>query len=619
MKKIIILGDSTSSAFGGESESWVSKLSQYECWSQNVRIVDTCAPGATAGSALMSLVKQVAKSPFSAKVIILSVGNCDKIQKPYIANRPSLMKIFRNLFLYLLPIERRVKRNWVKFSTTEWTDDSTELRTQSINNFIVSLKWINRLCNLFQITRIAIIPRSNIKFFPGTAQNNTLFFNLIGEVSAFNFPDSDPLPELKAVEKLVDSNSLSDHEFSSVLAHCAQSSSSRVIAAMNNLSVKWASEARGSDAQLLLHSLAQSTDYRRDIIYFNLASLEGQTGSEGQCQEFLNRALGEDIGSYRVDEDFSRAFRDVMTKDRKTDIVDLHDMSFENSFLDHCHLLPDGQKLVAKKIKDLLSESKFAGDFPARLCFEWDNPEVLEGDTRQFSTFFGINFHNSKHRSGPIHESRLLEILSDCLVLCKVPSTRFSDLISSLIFYEACAQSSTGTEYRGHPSVAKEFSRVKRITQQLSLDYDLRELSLSSEQADYKVKEISALIDDNLDSILSNRVNARLRLRNIMNWYFKESIYFGFNSSIDMCFDRNKIRATRELIGILQSLISINNLETHDKSREILDFLFNIETQLFSFYKGKINEIYNGLIVEEENQIFLRLRKDWKKLADDYR
>jgi hypothetical protein len=205
------------------------------------------------------------------------------------------------------------------------------------------------------------------------------------------------------------------------------------------------------------------------------------------------------------------------------------------------------------------------------------------------------------------------------LVLCKVPSTRFSDLISSLIFYEACAQSSTGTEYRGHPSVAKEFSRVKRITQQLSLDYDLRELSLSSEQADYKVKEISALIDDNLDSILSNRVNARLRLRNIMNWYFKESIYFGFNSSIDMCFDRNKIRATRELIGILQSLISINNLETHDKSREILDFLFNIETQLFSFYKGKINEIYNGLIVEEENQIFLRLRKDWKKLADDYR
>ena len=198
------MGDSTSSAFGGESESWVYKLSQYECWSQSVRIVDTCAPGATAGSTLMSLVKQIAKSPFSAKVIILSVGNCDRIQKPYVANRPSVFKIFRNLFFNLLPIERKVKRNWVKLSTKEWTDDSTELRTQSINNFIVSLKWIRRLSNLFKITQIAIIPRSNINFFTGTAQNNTLFFNLIGEVPAINIPDSDPLPELDSVEKLVD-------------------------------------------------------------------------------------------------------------------------------------------------------------------------------------------------------------------------------------------------------------------------------------------------------------------------------------------------------------------------------------------------------------------------------
>ena len=77
-----------------------------------------------------------------------------------------------------------------------------------------------------------------------------------------------------------------------------------------------------------------------------------------------------------------------MTKAGKTNIVDLHDESFENSFLDHCHLLPDGQELVGQKIRDLLSETKFAGDFPAKLCFEWDNPEILEGDTRQFSNFF---------------------------------------------------------------------------------------------------------------------------------------------------------------------------------------------------------------------------------------
>ena len=52
MKNILIIGDSTSSSLGGFSENWLRKIGTTSVWGEQVRFIDTCAPGVTAGAAL---------------------------------------------------------------------------------------------------------------------------------------------------------------------------------------------------------------------------------------------------------------------------------------------------------------------------------------------------------------------------------------------------------------------------------------------------------------------------------------------------------------------------------------------------------------------------------------
>lgn len=592
-------------------------LSKSEIWSSDVTIVDTSVPGATAGSALMALIKQVLKSPFVKKIVIISLGNCDRINRPYLSNRPSLIKIFRNLILSMLPFEYKVKRFWVKLSPNEWIENTNQLKYQNKNDFAVALSWIKKICDFFKIFVIAIVPRSNIRFFPGTAQNNTRFFNLVGDEQNSRFSSPQAIPELDLIEDMIKSDFLDDNEFYRHVTQIAQYSTEKVICSVNNLAVKWAHEGKFYEAIELFRLLIKYSDYRHDILYFNLANIEALTGERENYRTFLNKALTKDTGSYRVDDEYSQTFRTIFTETSKVKIIDLYNDSFDSAYLDHCHLLPGGQELVYTKIRSLVDNGPFAGNQLAVLSFQWTNPEALEGDTRVFSNFFGIESRDGSRESKNRSESDLLDLLGDSLTDCKIPGTRFSDLTTSVLFHESAKRLNCDENDILNASLKKEYARVDKLIWQLSLDFDLKEFSLVSEKANHQILGLHALAIDNIESFLDMQTSSRERLKSIMTWYFKESLYFGFNSSINMCFDRNIVRVTREIIGIAKCIAIANNLGFNDLFEKVVNFIDSLEDHLISFYGEHLEEIFSGKVVEEEQLVFKRLKEEWDRVKNE--
>ena len=592
-------------------------LSKSEIWSSDVIIVDTSVPGATAGSALMALIKQVLKSPFAKKIVIISLGNCDRINRPYLSNRPSLIKIFWNLILSMLPFQYKVKRLWVKLSPNEWIENTNQLKHQNKNDFAIALSWIKKICDFFKIFVIAIVPRSNIRFFPGTAQNNTRFFYLVGDEQNSGFSSPQAIPELDLIEDMIKSDFLDDNAFYRHVTQIAQYSTEKVICSVNNLAVKWAHEGKFYEAIELFRFLIKYSDYRHDILYFNLANIEALNGERENYQGFLNIALSKDTGSYRVDDEYSQTFRTIFTEKSKAKIIDLYDDSFDSAYLDHCHLLPDGQELVYTKIRSLVDNGPFAGNQLAVLSFQWTNPEALEGDTRVFSNFFGIESQNGSRESKNRSESDLLDLLGDSLTYCKIPSTRFSDLTTSVLFHESAKRFNCDENDILNASLKKEYARVDKLIWQLSLDFDLKAFSLVSEKANHQILGLHALAIDNIESFLDMQTSSRERLKSIMTWYFKESLYFGFNSSINMCFDRNIVRVTREIIGIAKCIAIANNLGFNDPLEKVVNFIDSLEDHLISFYGEHLEEIFSGKVVAEEQLVFKRLKEEWDRVKNE--
>lgn len=611
MKKVIVIGDSTASSLGGESDSWLLKLSQDKNWSQNVRVIDTCVPGATAGSAFAALLKQILKSPLAPKRVIISLGNCDKIQKPYRANRPSIFKVVRRILLILQPHQRKVKRIWPKLTYTEWIEDDF-LVDQSIEDFQKSLIWLKKLCLMFRIPIIAIIPRSNIEFFPGTASNNTPFFNLIGDTPNFGSKRIDFLLDPKLLEEYAFSQHVSDKKVASLLNEITLFNEDQTICAINNLAVQWVYENRIDQAKDVLEFLINIVEVRKEIFYFNLAHLERLAGNRNKYLDLLEKANVEDQGSYRVDLHLSQVFRLVFQPSDNVTIIDLKDSVFDAQFLDHCHLLPDGQQLLVQKIQKALERTVFSGTFSAQLIWDLENPEVLEGDSRGFRTFFGIESKVGISTSEAFPNDQLIKILGKSIHRSRLPNTRFRDLIQSAIFLYLFQKTNGLGEISLRSDVIREHRRVKTIFEQMDISTNFGKLNFEGIESAHQLLGFDSIICEGIEELISDKFDSRTRLKKIMSWYFTESIYFGFSSSISMCFDRNKLRSIRELTIIAWYVSRLNNHVSDVKYERLLEFLTRLEQEFVLFYTSNRHNIYTGSLKEDENMLLSKLRNDWK-------
>jgi hypothetical protein len=615
MSKILIIGDSTSSALGGESHNWLRLLTSKKIWASNLEFIDTSAPGVTSGSAFATLIMKLLRTPFSYKVVILSVGNCDRIRRPYIANRVTVGKILRILINLIFSQSNRKVMKWPKLTLDEWNDVEPPLKDQSIENFTKSLRLIKFSCRSLRIPLIVILPQSNLYFSPATAANNTKFYSFLNHQD-LEIPNSiGIIPNLLDHESISKSFEVNDQDFSEDLEVLASYSKERLLCAVNNLSVSTAKTGSINNSIEILRHLIQLNEIDREVFSYNLALLLLSQNLVDESNLHFELARDLDTSSYRVNRDYTLRAQKVFQNSRMVSVIDTSSQEFENDFLDHCHLLEKGQEKLAETISTLLSAPSLIGSMSAKLLISPASPEILEGDTRSFNEVFGITSEK------PISISEIQPERShalNCLETSQIGfafSTRFIELLESAIFYSVTEIFNRETEFDIACEIQTERTRVKTLFDQLSIQSLVFDVwSLTTQTRESWLEAIITNVNNQIHSYLKNGVNCSRRFRFIMNWYFRESLYFGFNSSTNMAYERNHFRGWKEALSIAYVLDSEKAIHW-ERLNQTFRFVLEMESELRNTYVYSVELVQApGTFADREKALADRFIKRWDQI-----
>jgi hypothetical protein len=615
MSKILVIGDSTSSALGGESYNWLRVLTSTKIWASNLEFIDTSAPGVTSGSAFTILLTKLLRSPFAYKTVILSVGNCDRIRRPYVANRVTVSKILKIMINLVLNNSNRKEMRWPKLTLDKWNDVEPPLQDQSIEDFTKSLRLIKFSCRSLRIPLIVILPQSNLYFSPGTAANNTKFYSILNHQD-LEIPYSNKvIPNLLEHPSISKSLEVNDDEFCKDLELLASYSKEQLLCAVNNLAVTTAKIGSIDKSIDVLERLTEQNETRSEVFNYNLALLlrSKELAAESDLHFELARDL--DTSSYRVNRDYTLRAQEVFQNSQLVSVIDTSSQEFEDDFLDHCHLLEKGQQKLAKRISSLISTPKFDGKMSAKLSLSPANPEILEGDTRSFNEVFGISSDTAISLS-EIEPDRAHAL--NCLETSQIGNsfgTRFIELLESAIFYSATEKFNIETEFEISCEIQTERKRVETLFDQLSIQSLVFDVwSLAGQTRESWLEAIISNVNDQIQSYLKNGVNCSRRFRLIMSWYFRESLYFGFNSSTNMAYERNHFRGWKEALSIAYVLDSEKAIHW-DRLNQTFRFVLEMETELRNMY------VYSAELVQapatfadREKALTQKLMKRWDEI-----
>ena len=97
-----------------------------------------------------------------------------------------------------------------------------------------------------------------------------------------------------------------------------------------------------------------------------------------------------------------------------------------------------------------------------------------------------------------------------------------------------------------------------------------------------------------------------------MNWYFRESLYYGFNSSHEMLYERNSIRRWKEALFIASYLNQYQIAQADKKIMKYFEFIGFLEKLLSDSYLNlDFNDTSQDNIDKLELGIQAECREKW--------
>jgi hypothetical protein len=615
MKNVLVVGDSTSSSLGGNSENWLRKLEETSTWGEQVRFIDTCAPGVTAAAALFVFVKKLFALRFSIFLVILSVGNCDRVSRPYVANKTSIYRIFFFLIKSFARLKVRKKYNWIKLDFTKWHAIPSDQSKQNLANFDKSLRFIKQLARIFRINLFVIIPRSNLLFPPGTAKNNSLFYDLIN-FSSHDHPEKiSDIPDLTKNTLLT--SSISALNFASIhhsdLEVFNFYDKHKIMCGLNNFAVDSFHNQKKYLALECLEQIAIDVDSPSEFVFYNIARIYSELGDQSKSATFFEESLRLDTNSYRVDSLYSNTVNRIFEPSSRIINLNLYDTKFDGFFLDHCHLLPGGQDLIMKTVRDHMLGFIPQGEYKINLVFEPVNPEIGEGDLRAFKDVFGIESLTQIERRLFKGRAHAIDVVAGHLEKF-LPKSKYIEIIESAVFYAFTSHSLNLTSNYVAQSIGKERNRIENLSSQLQISLPvIDQLNLPLTLRLTWLDEILKNLHIEIESFIYTNKSCVHRMRTIMSWYFKESLYFGFNSSNDMLYIRNDIRRWKEALFLAISLNDNQSTFVSDRISTYYSIVYELEKLLSTSYKNlDFFKLSNTRLLVLESDIDFNSKKIWE-------
>ncbi|MBU1854074.1 MAG: hypothetical protein KJ957_08570 [Candidatus Omnitrophica bacterium] len=569
MNRVLILGDSTSMTVGFERKMYPFILADRKAWLEETEIVNCSQPGFTASDACAFFFRHV-KDPISLKAVIIYLGNCD-------ANATEIRKggytVFRQYYhktrklLGLKRTRRMLKNRLLRFEWNDTYDPGIE-RPERPLDYEYNISRIISYCRRIFVPVLLIRPIANLFFPAGVGKGNFMFYKYFGFQEKFSAQLTVPNtgnPECALVKK-------------------------------HNKAVSLAEDGRFEEAKKILLDLLKERNVRREIVLFNLAQIfKIQEDTENYRKTAID-AYESDSSLYRVKDSYVDAIDRIALKFQWDNlrIIDMGVFAKNAFFIDHCHLVPEGQELLAGKITEELTELKImGGNKEARIKNILYNPELSFGDTTEFYRYYKTYAHHGNE-----------QIKKDMDIVKKA----YSFTRKSRDFEEALRPVSKEVKvaveyYLTHPCFPciqdilsfppqypcdigrfPEFFLIRHIVPYLRISErenlltcrfssDRKLLRSSAELVSILPKEISALIpredphvDQDVESGRVDRILAKVktdlcvhlrsgnqiyeRMNTTIYWYFRESLRWGSHSRISMRYDRRFLEYSAEALAV---------------------------------------------------------------------
>lgn len=655
---ILILGDSTSMSIGMDNNTYPFILANNRIWPKDMLLLNCSLPGFTSADAAFFFNIHYQNVRKNVKAVIIYLGNCDAASSEVRKGRFTLVKRIKMLLSfdkYFIPKKTKLKNRLLHY---EWNNQYKQFleKSESPEDFEFNLANIIRSCSNFSIPVLLVKPKANLLFPPGLGKGNFIFYNYL------DYPDkiSDKIKILD--KRFIDAaRSQEAGNYQKVLdiyldillfPPSAEMSQEYAQVILNNYAVTKAELGDYDEAIYLLNLLLKEKFCRAEIVYFNLAQINKRLGKDSQASEFLLRSYELDESLYRIREPYKRVLNSLAAKFKNVEIIDMSDIP-DQLFLDHCHLLPEGQNLIAKKIQKSLQKYLPNENSTLVICNNLYNPELGIGNTTKFHEYFNTYASysvsqisaevddlrkqiddikgNQKQVLGNIRcSNELKNAIEYCLKhpcfpriqdILNAPPIYPSDigrfpeyfvlrfLMPYVKFYES--------NLTLMPKFDAELNLIHSSESILSILPERVIPHLKSVEPNiHKHKEgyVKLVLDkvvDQLDSHLKKRNQIFERIKSTIFWYVRESLRFGSHSRISMLYDRLALEYIAE--GLLfASILNYSN-----------GYNFRTQIELLISYVERATKIHESFCqrfsfeVKDRNQLIADYDESLSKLHEE--
>jgi len=664
MKNIILLGDSTSMTIGAEGRSYPFLLSNRSVYKEELRLINSSQPGMTTTDAAAFFLRQIKDKKDIASVIIY-LGNCD-------ANATELKKggftkfkeISQNI-KDIAGIKPRKIKLYNKLLRFQWNENYNPYleNPENLDDFEYNLKRIVKECNALKIPVILIRPRSHYFFPAGIGKGNFIFyhyFDLNPKLSEkLEHPDQRFLDAFKAYEE--GNYDVSKEIYKSILGdlECGPSTPEYATLVAHNYAVCSAKLGLLNEADVIFKLLLKDWNNRREIFLYNYAFIKKHEGKSQEFSKLMDEAYETDTSMYRVKGGHLNAIDKVKNAFPETvNILDMKDFD-DDLFVDHCHLVSSGQKILEDKILSIFENLSITGG-NASLTIEnmLFNPELGLGNADEFYKYYKTYAPYSEedikkdasrivedHRENGDLTDESLAFVSEnmsraikyfkrhplfastediCRSLPEYPSDigRFPEfcLIRQIVPYLRNAEKKGEFKdifKRAEGLLRRSDDLLKVLPDDVKalVEEDLPNLDKSSidEWVARTIKNAKKVLEENLS--LGSQIEERLMTT--IFWYFRETLRLGSHSRVSMRYDRINLEYAAEAIFIAAWLDSLSTNINKEELRKIANILVDtvcIHEKYSTEYKPCRN---NEVLLKNYNGDLRNLLKQLKDIEEN--
>ena len=651
---ILVLGDSTSTSLGMNRQTHHMVLADRNIWPKNTKIINCSLPGMTAADGLAFYRNLPLKTKKSVKCVFLYFGNCDSISMEYPKGKNTWLKFISHRILYKLKLKKKKKlKN--KLLYFEWNKhiDLNRERPEKPSNFRFNLTKIISLAKTYNSNIILIRNKANTSFLPGLAKGNFLFYKYINIDDKIS--NEIKIEDKRFKEALFYQEEKKFKEAVTIYKRILEEpyhiklGKSYPLMVLNNYAVCLFEMGEYDEAKYLFELLIKEKNSRQEIAYYNLSIIENKLSNLENSEKYLQKSLLLDSYMYRIRLPYQEVIDDIIQKSPDISSIDINDKDFDNQFLDHCHLLPEGQIILADKAQNIYNTIGIKGKYKAKIENHLYNPDIANGIHSKFHEYFNVKsdldpkiinkqfkryFENFKGRDLEIYELNQLNInegiqnsfnyfmkhpmfscVSDFKNIEFIQSDvgRFPETFHFrfLAFYiKHIEQNFNGLieSYNIDNILIHSSASFEKIYLELCGASTLPSLMLKPFSRE-RVNRMIIKIEKNLQECLTNGTNPYNRIKSIIFWYVRESIRFGSNSRNSMFYNRVQLENIAEALLLADFF---NQKHEYGLDQSIL----KLKTQLLECVL--IHEKYSTLINLEVTQVN-ELRKYNSELSNIYK